>query len=84
MAGFPHSEIPGSKLDVSSPGLIADYYVLHRLLPPRHPPCALGYLAIYSKTMSFTIQLLTTFHVDTTMFVLNIRELKLYVQDALD
>jgi len=41
-------------------------------------------LAIYSKTMSGNIQLLTTFHVDTTMFVLNIRELNLYVQDALD
>jgi len=41
-------------------------------------------LAIYLKTMSSDIQLLTTFHVDTTIFVLNIRELNLYVQDALD
>ena len=29
--GFPHSEIPGSKLILSSPGLIAEYHVLHRL-----------------------------------------------------
>ena len=39
--GFPHSEIPGSKLILSSPGLIAEYHVLHRLLLPRHPPNAL-------------------------------------------
>ncbi len=43
-AGFPHSEIPGSKLVCSSPGLIAAYRVLHRLLVPRHPPCALSSL----------------------------------------
>ena len=40
-AGFPHSEIHGSKLVRSSPWLIAAYHVLHRLLPPRHPPNAL-------------------------------------------
>ena len=39
--GFPHSEIPGSKVVCTSPGLIAAYYVLHRLLVPRHPPYAL-------------------------------------------
>ena len=42
--GFPHSEIPGSKLVCSSPGLIAAYHVLHRLLTPRHPPSALSSL----------------------------------------
>ena len=40
-AGFPHSEIPGSKLMCSSPRLIAACHVLHRLLMPRHSPCAL-------------------------------------------
>lgn len=40
-AGLPHSEIHGSKLVCSSPWLIAAYHVLHRLLEPRHPPCAL-------------------------------------------
>ena len=45
-AGFSHSEIPGSKLITSSPRLIADFHVLHRLLPPRHPPCALIRLVI--------------------------------------
>ena len=38
---FPHSEIPGSKLICSSPRLIAACHVLHRLLMPRHSPCAL-------------------------------------------
>ena len=28
----------------SSPGLIAVSHVLHRLMVPRHPPCALCYL----------------------------------------
>ena len=40
-AGFPHSEILGSKLARSSPKLFAACHVLHRLLAPRHPPDAL-------------------------------------------
>ena len=40
-SGFPHSEISGSKDICSSPKLIAAYHVFHRLLVPRHPPCAL-------------------------------------------
>ncbi len=39
--GFPHSEIPGSTVARTSPGLIAACHVLHRLLAPRHPPDAL-------------------------------------------
>jgi hypothetical protein len=35
---FPYSEIPGSALVHSSPGLIAVSRVLHRHLTPRHPP----------------------------------------------
>ena len=42
--GLPHSEIPGSKTVCVSPGLIAACRVLHRLLVPRHPPCALSSL----------------------------------------
>ena len=38
---FPHSEISGSMDICSSPKLIAAYHVFHRLLVPRHPPCAL-------------------------------------------
>ena len=45
-AGFPHSEIPGSKPACGYPRLIAAGHVLHRLLVPRHPPHALTSLAI--------------------------------------
>ena len=38
---LPHSEISGSKAICASPKLIAACHVLHRLLVPRHPPCAL-------------------------------------------
>ena len=47
-AGFPHSEIPGSMLMCSSPRLIAACHVLHRLLMPRHSPCALLRLTLLS------------------------------------
>ena len=43
-AGFPHSEICGSKVTCTSPQLIAAYRVLLRLIWPRHPPYALTYL----------------------------------------
>ena len=53
--GFPHSEISGSMLICSSPKLIAAYHVLHRLLMPRHSPCALfsltfPYIAVSKST----------------------------------
>jgi hypothetical protein len=48
--GLPHSEIPGSKLVCSSPRLFAAYCVLHRLLAPRHSPCALSSLTIGIET----------------------------------
>ena len=47
--GLPHSEIEGSKLILSSPSLIAEYHVLHRLLLPRHPPNALFALDLIQK-----------------------------------
>src|SRR5258708_18699143 len=47
--GFPHSEISGSMPACGSPKLIAACHVLHRLLLPRHPPCALS-----SLTTKFT------------------------------
>ena len=45
-AGFPHSEISGSKVACTSPKLIAACHVLLRLHAPRHPPCALSSLTI--------------------------------------
>ena len=45
-AGFPHSDICGSMCICHSPQLFAAYHVFHRLLVPRHPPCALYSLTI--------------------------------------
>ena len=47
-AGFPHSDIHGSKDICSSPWLFAACRVLHRLLMPRHSPCALISLTLWS------------------------------------
>ena len=49
---LPHSEIPGSKLARSSPRLIAACHVLHRRLPPRHPPRALTHFNTQAPTRS--------------------------------
>ena len=46
-SGFPIRKSPDRSLVADSPGLIAGSYVLHRLLVPRHPPCALTNLAKY-------------------------------------
>ena len=44
--GFPIQRSMDQGSFISSPWLIADYYVFHRLLLPRHPPCALSRLTI--------------------------------------
>ena len=48
-AGFPHSEIHGSKAAFASPWLIVDRYVLRRLLVPRHSPYALSSLTMFDR-----------------------------------
>ena len=48
-AGFPHSDIPGSRLVCSSPRLFAAYHVLLRLPVPRHPLYALRSLTIHLR-----------------------------------
>ena len=53
-AGFPHSDIPGSKLVCSSPGLFAACHVLHRLLAPRHSPYTLSSLTIRNSKLTLT------------------------------
>ena len=50
-SGFPHSDIPGSKVVCTSPGLIAAYRVLHRLLVPRHSPYTLSSLTIRNSNL---------------------------------
>ena len=52
---FPHSEIPGSMLMCSSPRLIAACHVLHRLLMPRHSPCALSSLTFVEQPFSCSL-----------------------------
>src|SRR6266571_2679614 len=42
--GFPIRKSRDQRLVSTSPGLIAAAHVLHRLLAPRHPPCALRLL----------------------------------------
>ena len=51
LCGFPHSEISGSSLICSSPKLFAACHVLHRLLMPRHSPCALISLTKFSGSL---------------------------------
>ena len=52
-AGLPHSDISGSTLICSSPKLFAAYHVLHRLLMPRHSPCALLRLTFVRISIRF-------------------------------
>src|SRR5436305_4403201 len=44
--GFPIRESTGQRLFNASPWLIAVVHALHRLLVPRHPPCALDILTV--------------------------------------
>ena len=53
LGGLPHSDIRGSILICSSPRLFAAYRVLHRLLVPRHSPCALCSLTIHIAAALF-------------------------------
>jgi hypothetical protein len=58
-SGFPHSEISGSQLTYSFPEHIGVRPVLHRLLAPRHPPCA---LSSFSYFCSLVIQIFHLYH----------------------
>src|SRR5436309_14516819 len=44
--GFPIRESAGQRLFIASPRLIAAVHALHRLVVPRHPPCALNILTV--------------------------------------
>src|SRR6266700_7884331 len=55
-SGFPIRKSPDQSLVADSPGLIAGSYVLHRLLVPRHPPCALTNLATTDVMLASTVQ----------------------------
>src|SRR3954447_22670195 len=47
--GFPIRESAGHWLFSASPRLIAAVHALHRLLVPRHPPCALPILTVIKR-----------------------------------
>ena len=49
--GFPHSDISGSLRTYRSPKLFVVRHVLHRLLVPRHSPCALFYLTLLKNSL---------------------------------
>ena len=57
-AGFPHSDISGSMDICSSPKLFAAYHVFHRLLVPRHPPCALSCLTSSLTRIALQVRVL--------------------------
>ena len=54
-AGLSHSDIRGSKVICTSPRLFAAYHVLHRLLEPRHPTCALSYFLFQRRQAALGI-----------------------------
>ena len=72
---FPHSEISGSLAMCAYPKLIAAYHVLHRLLMPRHSPCALCSLTYLVKIFqSFAFNITKNISWLTSQYVL-----KLYI-----
>ena len=72
LSGLSHSEIPGSKVICTLPGLIAAYHVLHRLREPRHPPVALLLLFFcLNYTSSFCSTLLVIRVKLSTIFFYN-------------
>ena len=66
-AGFPHSDICGSIVICTSPQLFAAYHVLHRLLVPRHSPCALSCLTFFTSLTSNVVAILHFFFVCCSM-----------------
>ena len=72
-AGFPHSDICGSLDICSSPQLFAAYHVFHRLLVPRHPPCALSCLTVLRSCVALHELLLFLRYLSITPYLLNNR-----------
>jgi hypothetical protein len=50
--GFPIRTSRDRRLVSTSPGLFAAAHVLHRLLAPRHPPCALHLLIVKNTVLA--------------------------------
>ena len=62
MAGLPHSGTSGSTPADGSPKLFAAFHALHRLVTPRHPPCAFPRSAPRSRTTPSRQDRLTPHH----------------------
>ena len=82
-----HSEIFGLTLVCSYPKLIAAYHVLHRLLVPRHPPCALirfkyrvYIIVVLSQTTELRLVVSKTCRIETTPLI-HFRVLSYYYID---
>ena len=86
-ARLPYSEISGSKPVCGSPKLIAAYHVLHRLLTPRHPLCALISLIPISKSGIDTgcLKPASKFAVDRTKLIVHLLKVESFqgLQDRL-
>ena len=74
--GLSHSEIPGSMVICTLPGLIAAYHVLHRLREPRHPPCALISLLYISY---FQLMILSVKSIKIYSFLVCTNMSKIYI-----
>ena len=57
--GCPIRKSPDQSLLSGSPKLIAASHALHRLLAPRHSPCALSSLTIFANTTQQLIAVIT-------------------------
>jgi hypothetical protein len=69
--GFPIRRSRDQRLVSTSPGLIAAAHVLHRLLAPRHPPCALVLLirknTFYCRYGVFKVRVSSNAHEKTPL-----------------
>ena len=70
-AGFPHSDICGSIVICTSPQLFAAYHVLHRLLMPRHSPCALCSLTFTRLLYLITSSTMKSIHSRTQVLFIS-------------
>ena len=66
LIGFPIQKSPDLNLFSGSPKLIAANHAFHRLLAPRHPPCALCSLTINQITQHLILNLYTLFNCQRT------------------
>ena len=67
-AGFPHSDICGSRDICSSPQLFAAYHVFLRPSVPRHPSCALLCLTSQIPLLRHSVAVLSSFSLLITNF----------------